>query len=116
MNFNKLLIVPFLALAVTACGNDCKSACEDGNECPGVTTKDDCDKTCDDAEKFAEDADCSDQYDDAASCMADQDVCKADSLAACASEFSAYSKCITPYCMKNPNASGCGLADTGDGT
>src|SRR6185369_7710116 len=73
MSFNKLFLVPFLAFAITACGNDCKSSCEDGNKCAGVTTKVDCDKFCDDLEKLADDADCSDKYDDAASCQADKD-------------------------------------------
>jgi hypothetical protein len=100
MNFNKLLIVPFLAFAVTACGNDCVSSCEDANECPGVTTKIDCDDFCDKMEKLAEDADCSDQYDDLVSCGSDQDACKENNTA-CTSEQDAYSKCLTPYCTKN---------------
>jgi len=101
MNFYKFLIVPFLAVAVTACGNDCVSACEDGNECAGVTTKRDCDEFCDKLEKLAEDADCSDQYDDVASCSADQDDQCKDNSEACKSESEAYSKCLTPYCTKN---------------
>lgn len=100
MNFSKLLIVPFLAFAVTACGNDCKSACEDSNDCAGRTVKVDCDDFCDKMDKLADDADCNDQYDDYASCESDQDQCKADATA-CATEQAAYSKCLTPYCTKN---------------
>ncbi|HEX5100926.1 MAG TPA: hypothetical protein VFV94_15555, partial [Polyangiaceae bacterium] len=100
MNFNKLFLVPFLAFAITACGNDCKSSCEDSNDCPGVTTKADCDKVCDDLDQLAEDADCSDEWDDLASCGADQDACKADNTA-CKSESDKYIACLTPYCTKN---------------
>jgi hypothetical protein len=112
MNFYKFLIVPFLAVAVTACGNDCKSACEDGNECPGVTTKVDCDDQCDKGEKLAEDADCSDQYDDLVGCFADQDdICKP-AADACKAELTAASACITPYCIKNPNVEGCKIDES----
>ena len=103
MNFNKLFLVPFLAFAITACGNDCKSACEDSNDCPGVTTKIDCDKFCDDMDKLADDADCGDEWDDLMSCGSDQDACKADANA-CKSENEKFSACLTPYCTKNANA------------
>lgn len=113
MNFKKFLIIPVLALfpAITGCGDDCKSQCEDANECAGVTTKADCDDLCDKLEKLAEDADCSDQWDDLASCGSDQDACK-DAGDACKSESDAYGACITPYCTKNPTA--CTLFAGGD--
>ena len=93
MTFKKLLLIPLLAAlpAVTGCGSDCKSACEDRNDCPGVT-KVDCDKTCDDAEKQAKDIGCEDQYDDFIDCAADQDACKADANA-CAKETEAFFTC-----------------------
>lgn len=104
MNFKKFLMIPLFAALplVTGCGNDCKSACEDGNDCPGVTMKADCDKVCDDAEKLADDASCSDQYDDLMSCASDQDACKPDANA-CKSETEKMIACMTPYCTKNPD-------------
>jgi hypothetical protein len=102
MNFKKFLMIPLFAALplVTGCGNDCKSTCEDGNDCPGRTTKVDCDKFCDDMEKLSDDADCSDEYDDLWSCGSDQDACKADETA-CKSEGDKYQACLTPYCTKN---------------
>ena len=114
MNFNKFLIIPVLALfsAVTACGNDCKSACEDHNECAGVT-KVDCDSQCDKFETLAEDADCSDQYDDAISCGADKDdQCKADT--SCADESAKLFACVAPFCMKAEHAAQCAAVGSGD--
>jgi len=115
MSFNKLFLVPFLAFAITACGNDCKSSCEDGNKCAGVTTKVDCDKFCDDLEKLADDADCSDKYDDAASCQADKDdQCKADDKS-CDSQNAAFGACILPYCMKTEHAAQCSALGSASG-
>jgi hypothetical protein len=119
MNFNKLLIVPFLAFAATACGNDCKSICEDTNDCPGVTTKKDCDDLCDKMETLNDDASCSDQYDDAMSCQADQDDQCKDSGTACEKEGTAWFACIMPYCMNAAHTAQCsavGLDFTADGS
>jgi hypothetical protein len=97
MTLRKLTMVPMLALALFAvgCGDDCVSACEDGQECEGVE-KVDCEKECEDGAKAAEDAGCEDQYDELMSCVADQDdVCDIEALAkACSSEGSAFQKCV----------------------
>jgi hypothetical protein len=108
MTFKKLLMIPLLAAipAVTGCGSDCKSICEDRNDCPGVTTKADCDKTCDDAEKQAKDLGCEDQYDDFIDCAGDEDVCKSDS-SACSKEAAAMLNCITAYCTAHSTSAAC---------
>ena len=109
MNFKKFLMIPLFAALplVTGCGNDCKSVCEDSNDCAGRTTKVDCDKFCDDSKQIAEDADCSDKYDDAWDCGAGvDDVCKADDTS-CSSEYSALQACVLPYCMKAENQTKC---------
>lgn len=115
MNFNKLLIVPFLAFAVTACGNDCKSTCEDANDCAGRTTKANCDDQCDKADQLADDSDCGDQYDDYMSCLADQDdICKI-TATTCSSEATALGACVLPYCMKSEHTAQCQASGLGGG-
>ena len=108
MTFKKLLMIPLLLAlpAFTGCsGGDCKSLCEDRNDCAGVE-KVDCSATCDESEKLAEDADCKDQYDDFLDCADGEDVCKVDNTA-CSKESSAYISCILTYCTAHSTAAGC---------
>ena len=108
MNFKKLLMIPLLAAmpAIAGCGgDDCKSVCEDRNDCSGVE-KQDCDKTCEESDKMAEDMGCKDQYDDVWDCAGDEDVCKEDSTA-CAEEVSKWLSCATAYCTAHSTAAAC---------
>jgi hypothetical protein len=86
-------------------GADCVSQCTKYNDCAGVTKIDDCQKSCDDneakAKKLNDATGCTSQYDAAATCSyATTDVCKADP--ACADEITAYTKCVTDACTKDP--------------
>jgi len=108
MNFKKLLMIPLFAAmaALTGCGgNDCKSVCEDANDCDGAE-KVDCGKQCDELEKAAKETDCEDEFDDLWDCAGDEDVCKADS-SACSSEASAMVNCVVKYCTAHSTAAAC---------
>jgi len=96
MTFKKLLLIPFLAIlpALTGCGSDCESVCEDANDCPGATKTPDCGKQCDESEKAADKLGCKDQWNDVWDCAGDEDVCKADSGKACEKELNALSTCV----------------------
>jgi len=109
MNFNKFLIIPVLALfpAITACGNACKSSCDDANACAGVTTKKDCGSYCDKSQTLAEDANCSSQYDDFVSCVGDMDDVCNEKDTSCDAKGTAFFGCVLPYCMKTANAAQC---------
>ncbi len=120
MSFKKFLLVPLFAAtaALTGCGNDCVSGCEDRQDCADASAEfkaQDCDDLCDKQETLAEDADCSDQYDDAMSCASDvDDVCKAGDDS-CAAENTALFACILPYCSDAAHTAQCAAVGAGGG-
>ena len=110
MNLSKMIPVLVLALAgmATACGNKCKSTCEDAKDCAGADKSTDCDKECDDADKNADTQGCSDQYDDVVSCISDlDDICKFDPTKDCLSQETALGACSQKYCTAHASDASC---------
>jgi len=112
MDLKKMMPVLALALAsmVTACGNHCKSLCEDGKDCADATAEDkavDCDKECTKLDDVSDAADCTDKEDDLLSCENDiDDICKPPANA-CDTETTALGTCIGTYCAAHPTDSKC---------
>ena len=113
MDLKKMMPVLVLALAglATACGDKCKSACEDEKKCStadAATKAQDCTKVCDDASSKADTYGCSSEYDDVVSCVSDlDDVCKFDQTKDCTSETAKYGACAIKYCTAHSTDAAC---------
>lgn len=95
-------------LALSGCGADCESLCEDAKECPGVDTSDDCAKQCQDLEADVETAGCSSEYDDYLSCFADTDICsETEAQDKCTEEMTKFASCVLAFCLMNPDNGAC---------
>jgi len=109
MNLKNLALIPALCLLqlVTACGNDCKSGCDDEKKCSGANASADCDSFCDKGDSIADDAKCKNQWDDLTSCIADQkNVCQ-DQETACAAKRDGFFVCVAPYCQASAHTAEC---------
>jgi hypothetical protein len=112
MDLRKLMPVLVLALAgmATACGNKCKSLCEDGKDCADATAAakaEDCDKNCSDLDDLSDSADCGSQKDDWLSCEDDiDDICKPPANA-CEKEGTALFTCLGTYCAAHTTDTKC---------
>ena len=98
------------ALALSGCGADCESLCEDMKACSTATEDikaQDCAKTCADAETANETMGCTSQYDDVVSCSAGQDDICVYNEEACKTESAAYVSCVIAFCLSNPDSDAC---------
>ena len=97
-----------LTLALSGCGADCESLCEDSKECPGADQSADCAKECAEMEQDVEAFGCTSEYDDFLSCSGDTDICsETEAEEKCKDEASKFIACIFAFCMTNPDNSAC---------
>src|SRR5690242_20455345 len=113
MDARRALIISILAAAgLAGCSHharDCQKACEVSFTCAGTVTVDGgvptlCTYACETSDAQVKTSGCEATYEAQNACLAALDPKKCETIAMCAAEQDAFSKCTVDFCTKNPSS------------
>lgn len=100
-----LLYAAVALSALSACGPDCESLCQEAQDRDCTTISGDCGQACAALDSVAEPSGCESQIDAYLDCSCEGDVCTTESR--CASQENAAASCVASYCLSRGSDPDC---------